>query len=69
MVRWYTERGRSWPSGRVDWFKGRVGVKPEAVAVQDLGFRWGLCGKGSRLYFHWREYPAAPEHRRIHRGP
>jgi predicted metal-dependent hydrolase len=24
------------------------------VTVQDLGYRWGSCGKGGRLYFHWR---------------
>jgi len=21
---------------------------------QDLGYRWGSCGKGARLYFHWK---------------
>jgi predicted metal-dependent hydrolase len=24
------------------------------VTVQDLGYRWGSCGKGGRLFFHWR---------------
>ena len=22
--------------------------------MQDLGFRWGSCGKGDRVYFHWK---------------
>ena len=25
-----------------------------AARVQDLGYRWGSCGKGHRLYFHWK---------------
>ena len=24
------------------------------VRVQDLGYRWGSCGKGGWLYFHWK---------------
>ncbi|WP_258364112.1 M48 metallopeptidase family protein [Halomonas sp. LBP4] len=24
------------------------------VKVQDLGYRWGSCGKGNRVYFHWK---------------
>ena len=22
--------------------------------MQDLGYRWGSCGKGEMLYFHWK---------------
>ncbi len=54
MVRWYSEHGRSWLQKRVDGLRKRVGVEPTALSVQDLGFRWGSCGKGGRLYFHWR---------------
>ena len=24
------------------------------MRVQDLGYRWGSCGKGDWLYFHWK---------------
>ena len=29
-------------------------VDPAGVRVQDLGYRWGSCGKGGWLYFHWK---------------
>lgn len=54
MLRWYSERGQPWLEKRVESFKRRVGVEPTAVTVQDLGYRWGSCGKGGRLFFHWR---------------
>lgn len=54
MVAWYTSRGRRWLQERVQRLQGRVGVEPEGLVVQDLGFRWGSCGKGGALYFHWR---------------
>lgn len=54
LVRWYSERGRTWLAGRVERFRRRVAVEPSGVSVQDLGFRWGSCGKGGRLFFHWR---------------
>jgi predicted metal-dependent hydrolase len=54
MIRWYTERAQPWLARRVERFRGRVGVGPPTVTVQDLGYRWGSCGKGAKLYFHWR---------------
>ena len=54
MVRWYSERGQLWLEKPVAHFKRRVGVEPTSVTVQDLGYRWGSCGKGARLFFHWR---------------
>src|SRR5690625_5138176 len=56
------ERGdcASHPRSLVDlaWFvaedAGRMEVELIAVKVQDLGYRWGSCGKGGRLYFHWK---------------
>ncbi|MEZ4300387.1 MAG: SprT family zinc-dependent metalloprotease [Polyangiaceae bacterium] len=54
LVKWYSERGRVWLAGRVARLRGRVAVEPSGVSVQDLGFRWGSCGKGGRLFFHWR---------------
>jgi predicted metal-dependent hydrolase len=35
-------------------FVGRVGVEPASLTVQDLGHRWGSCGRGGALYFHWK---------------
>lgn len=32
----------------------RIDVQPARVKVQDLGYRWGSCGKGNRVYFHWK---------------
>jgi predicted metal-dependent hydrolase len=54
MVRWYSERARSWMTKTVGRYAHRVGVEPVGVTVQDLGYRWGSCGKGARLYFHWK---------------
>lgn len=54
MIRWYTERAGPWLTKRVERFCGRIGVEPTGITVQDLGFRWGSCGKGGRLFFHWR---------------
>ncbi len=52
MVRWYTAHAQPWLTNRVAWLAARARVEPRAVTVQDLGFHWGSCGKGGRLYFH-----------------
>jgi predicted metal-dependent hydrolase len=54
FVRWYGERARVWLSGRVEEHRARMEVAPAGVRVQDLGYRWGSCGKGDWLYFHWK---------------
>lgn len=54
MVRWYTVHAQPWLRARVARYADRVRVEPGVVIVQDLGFRWGSCGKGGRLYFHWQ---------------
>lgn len=54
FIRWYSERARVWLSGRVADFQSRMEVAPAGVKVQDLGYRWGSCGKGDWLYFHWK---------------
>jgi len=54
MVRWYIEHALPWLQDRVARHAGRVGVQPTAVTVQDLGYRWGSCGKERRLHFHWQ---------------
>lgn len=54
FVRWYGEHAKTWLSGRVAEFQSRMEVQPAGVKVQDLGYRWGSCGKGDWLYFHWK---------------
>lgn len=61
MVHWYEEHASPWLSVRVERFADRVGVRPAAVAVRDLGYRWGSCGKGDKLYFHWRTILLPPQ--------
>ena len=54
FVRWYSERARVWLTSRVAEYRSRMEVTPAGVKVQDLGYRWGSCGKGDWLYFHWK---------------
>lgn len=54
FIRWYCERARAWLSSRVAEYQSRMEVSPAGVKVQDLGYRWGSCGKGDWLYFHWK---------------
>lgn len=54
FIRWYSERARVWLSGRVSDYQSRMEVAPAGVKVQDIGYRWGSCGKGDWLYFHWK---------------
>lgn len=54
FIRWYSAHGKSWLAQRVAAFHNRMAVNPGGVKVQDLGYRWGSCGKGDWLYFHWK---------------
>lgn len=54
LIRWYSAHAREWLAERVARYAGRVGVTPGGMTVRDLGYRWGSCGKGGRLYFHWK---------------
>jgi predicted metal-dependent hydrolase len=54
FVRWYREHLRPVLERQIAALAGRAGVHPQAVQVRDLGYRWSSCGKGGRLYFHWR---------------
>lgn len=60
MVAWYQAHAAPWLTKRVEHLRGRVGVEPSGVVVQDLGYRWGSCGKGGKLYFHWRSILLPP---------
>lgn len=54
LVRWYCEHARPWITAKVADYAARMEVAPAGVRVQDLGYRWGSCGKGDWLYFHWK---------------
>jgi predicted metal-dependent hydrolase len=54
MLRWYVERAQPWLRRRVRDYAARMEVDPAGVRVRDLGYRWGSCGKGGWLYFHWK---------------
>ncbi len=54
FTRWYSERAKLWLGSRVADYQSRMEVQPAGVKVQDLGYRWGSCGKGDWLYFHWK---------------
>jgi len=54
FIRWYSQRAKAWLSIRVADYQSRMEVTPAGVKVQDLGYRWGSCGKGNWLYFHWK---------------
>jgi predicted metal-dependent hydrolase len=54
LIRWYCGRARDWLADKVAEYAPRMEVMPGGVRVQDLGYRWGSCGKGDWLYFHWK---------------
>ena len=54
MIRWHCEHGRPWLAAKMSEYAARMEVDPAGVCVQDLGYRWGSCGKGGTLYFHWK---------------
>jgi len=53
FVRWYSSHGRFWLSRRVIEWASRMGASPTSIEVRELGYHWGSCGQGGRLYFHW----------------
>ena len=50
---WYSRNAAIWLRRRVGDWAPRMSAKPTAVEVRDLGFRWGSCGKGGKVHFHW----------------
>ena len=54
LVQWYSARAKRWLWDTVQDYVARMEVGPLGVKVQDLGYRWGSCGKGDWLYFHWK---------------
>lgn len=54
FIRWYRDHAEPWLRRKVDEYAPRVRVEPGGITVRDLGYRWGSCGRGGRLYFHWK---------------
>ena len=54
LIRWYCDHAKPWLWGKAQDYAARMEVKPAGLRVQDLGYRWGSCGKGCLLYFHWK---------------
>ncbi|MGZ8220963.1 MAG: M48 family metallopeptidase [Methylobacter sp.] len=54
FIQWYSTHGKHWLWDKVQDYVARMEVQPAGLKVQDLGYRWGSCGKGGRLYFHWK---------------
>ena len=54
LIRWYTSHAQTWLTRRLKRHQPRIAATPTSLTVQDLGYRWGSCGKNNRLYFHWR---------------
>ena len=52
FIRWYSAHARPWLAQRVADFRNRMAASPGGVRVQDLGYRWGSCGKGDWRYVH-----------------
>ncbi|SCU73993.1 conserved hypothetical protein [Cupriavidus necator] len=60
FIRWYSERAKTWLVGRAAEYQSRMEVQPAGIKVQDLGYRWGSCGKADWLYFHWKSILLPP---------
>lgn len=54
FIAWYTVHLRPQLDATLAAYADRVGRRPMAVHIQDLGFRWGSANRRGQLYFHWR---------------
>lgn len=54
FVDWYGAHARLWIAGRLPHLAERIGATTRGLAIRDLGYRWGSCGSGGGLNFHWR---------------
>jgi predicted metal-dependent hydrolase len=54
LIQWYSAHAKRWLWDKVQDYVARMEVQPTGLKVQDLGYRWGSCGKGGWLYFHWK---------------
>jgi len=61
LVHWYSRRAERWLLDKVCDYSARMEVMPAGLKVRDLGYRWGSCGKGNQLYFHWKTILLPPQ--------
>ncbi len=61
LIQWYSTKAKLWLWDKVQDYTARMEVQPAGVKVQDLGYRWGSCGKGAQLYFHWKTILLPPK--------
>lgn len=61
FIAWYSAHARPWLIRKISKWAPRVGVEPNGIEVRDLGFRWGSCGKGGALNFHWASILLPPD--------
>ena len=54
FIDWYVAKGLKWLEAKANEFRNRLSVEFSSIKVRDLGYRWGSCGKGQVLYFHWK---------------
>ena len=54
FIRWYSAYAQKWLAAKIAEYQERMEVTPAGIKVQHLGYRWGSCGKGDWLYFHWK---------------
>jgi predicted metal-dependent hydrolase len=60
LIQWYSTHAKLWLWDKVKDYVARMEVQPTGLKVQDLGYRWGSCGKGGWLYFHWKTIMLPP---------
>ena len=60
LIRWYRTRGEHWLPGRLVPWAARMGLKPGAVEVRDLGYRWGSSSSNGTLNVHWATLQLLP---------
>jgi predicted metal-dependent hydrolase len=61
FITWYKAKAAEWIPRRVQLLQDRVGIRPDTIEIQDLGFRWGSCTDKGKLLFHWRIILLPPE--------
>jgi predicted metal-dependent hydrolase len=54
FINWYSTKAQIYLNKKTQALATRMDVVPDGVKIQDLGYRWGSCGRGDRLYFHWK---------------
>lgn len=54
FIAWYSLHLRPQLDSLLESYVERIGRRPNAVYIQDLGYRWGSANRRGQLYFHWR---------------